>query len=394
MAGVRVDAPWWGSLALALAGLAACGAGDEPGSGDRSVGGGEAGRAGGAGPGDRVEGAGGDDLKDRVEGAGGDDLKDRVEGAGEDDLKDRSEREAAARAGLAAMVVEAGALQRRVLYTWTDAGQLAGLRKREVLLQRTRAKGGELSRFDAALGEGPVAQLLRRPGYAARRFAWPVAWATAMGLDDERYGDVLVAVELRAEAVLGRYEGGVWSFVDGAGGAIEEAALLAAPERLAAVMHVHAGGPDALAYRELVLVREAMIERWSIGTPAIAAELRAEADAIEAASEGLARAARTGGVPERRSMGLEVAMQGAGGGTLAVAAGPVDAAQRAWGESLRALWGRERGAQADLVELYLRCLALPGRAYVPDAPRLRALVERLRVLATAQPAPLEQRPVR
>jgi hypothetical protein len=93
-------------------------------------------------------------------------------------------------------------------------------------------------------------------------------------------------------------------------------------------------------------------------------------------------------------MGLEVATVGPGGGTLVGGTSPVDAAQRAWGESLRALWGRERGRQADLVELYLRCLALPGRAYVPDEPRLRALVERLRVLATIQPAPFEQRPAR
>ena len=153
-------------------------------------------------------------------------------------------------------------------------------------------------------------------------------------------------------------------------------------------------GPDTAAYRELVLVREAMIERWSIGTPAIAAELVRAADLIEAASEGLARAARSGGVPERRAMGLEVALRGAGAGTLAGTTSSPDAAQRAWGESLRALWRRERGPQADLVELYLRCLAVPGRAYVPDEPRLRALVTRLRALATSQPSAFEQRPAR
>ena len=83
----------------------------------------------------------------------------------------RRARRGRSRRGLGLAAMEPTLLRGRVLYTWTDAGQVAGLRRSKRLLQKTRAAGGELSRFDAGLGTGPMAELLRRPGYAPRRFA-------------------------------------------------------------------------------------------------------------------------------------------------------------------------------------------------------------------------------
>jgi hypothetical protein len=252
-----------------------------------------------------------------------------------------------------------------VLYTWTDRAQIEALRAAPVLLTRSASPTRGPSRFDRRLGDAPADRRLRAPGRTARRFAWTAAWATAMGFDAERYGDALLAVELRPDAVVGRFapdEAPAWTFFDLAGAPVDEAAAL---PRLAAVLHLSPARGEELAYREVVLVDEAGVAGWSAGTPAIAATLREAAARIEALARRVVCPASPAACP-------------------ADPAGP-----RAWAAELAARWAAP--ADGSPVDAYLRGLALPGRDYVPTPARLRALAARLRAVAADLPPALEHR---
>jgi hypothetical protein len=170
---------------------------------------------------------------------------------------------------------------RRELYTWTTPDQFEELRMQPFLLTRSESPVNGPALFDRRMREaaaGAVGKLLGGKALSLRRFAWVAPWATHAGWEDEKYGDVLVRVVLKDDAVVGRYDGRAesrWAFQTVAGAAVSEADVLAHPERLAAVYHVWYGGDEgatdrqAHAFREYVLCNESMIASWEIGTTAI-----------------------------------------------------------------------------------------------------------------------------
>jgi hypothetical protein len=177
----------------------------------------------------------------------------------------------------------------RVLYTWTTAEQLAELRRDPTLLRRSRSARGK-ALFDEALERdtNPISKALVKALAQAkltrRRFAWPSPWATVVGPEDERYGDRLVRVELRPEAILARFSPGSsprWRFVDKNGQLVPTSTVITAPERLGAILHESPATATTRAFREFVLVSEAMIASWSLETAAIDAEIAASIDALE-----------------------------------------------------------------------------------------------------------------
>lgn len=168
---------------------------------------------------------------------------------------------------------------RPVLYTWTTAAQASALRDSKRLLTRIQTEDGGWSVFDQRLkasSHRASVLLSTRPQLMLRRFAWPHAWATALGADAESYGDTLVRVVLKRDAIVGRFDPGrdePWAFRDLGGREISLAEVLAHPQRLAAIYHVAADGPGGAPFREYVLVNESALEKFELFTPEIKAEL-------------------------------------------------------------------------------------------------------------------------
>lgn len=177
--------------------------------------------------------------------------------------------------------------EHRVLYTWTTKEQLPVLQKNRRLLFRSVSPASGPAMFDQLLTAGDDDDgLLRTEALKYRRFAWPNPWATLLGWEGERYGDVLIRVELRRDAFIGRFDAqgnaepttgeqqaaDRWRFVDADGKVVSRAQVHAAPERLGAVYHIVQGarGADGTgAFREYVLCNESMIARWEIATDAV-----------------------------------------------------------------------------------------------------------------------------
>jgi len=169
----------------------------------------------------------------------------------------------------------------RALYTWTRPEQIEALRRDQQLLIRSRSPEGVLSLFDTVLvaDPSPLARLFKRRELSLRRFAWSNPWATLVGWKGESYGDQLVRVELKREALVLFYDPTSlrrWRATDLAGLPVSLATVLLHPERVAAVYHVYPGkqsGANAVPFREFVLVNESMIARWEYATPSVRHDL-------------------------------------------------------------------------------------------------------------------------
>lgn len=280
-------------------------------------------------------------------------------------------------ARLAAGSVVVGAALPRVLYTWTTREQIEAMAVDRVLLRRSQTAAGEVSRFDrllAGLGEGApaAARRLGGPGCERRRFAWPNPWATLQGWPGESYGDQLVEIVLKPEAVVAIVDAatGRWSFVDREGRALDEAEAAAAGERVAVVLHQAAGeggapgtlgGGGGWPYREFVICDEAMVERWSYGTPAIRRRLGDDAVLLDA----LARAAE---------------------------AAPLTAEVDAWpySQAVEATVWRGEGGTRGLGGRYAAALAWATADTLPTPATLRAIASALRVALDAQIGEIEE----
>ncbi|MCA9695648.1 MAG: hypothetical protein KC636_39085 [Myxococcales bacterium] len=196
---------------------------------------------------------------------------------------------------LAACAVERDAFARAVLYTWTTQAQLEALRASRRLLVADARAGGRSSTFHRGLleraraGDEAARTLVEHPGYRRRRYAWTCPFATVLGLGPRRYGDALIRVELAPAAIVARFaptEAEPFAFVDLAQRPIAVADALAEPERIAAVYHVRDGPDESVAFREFVLLNEAMVASWSIATDELAARVDAEIAAVEALAAG------------------------------------------------------------------------------------------------------------
>jgi hypothetical protein len=85
------------------------------------------------------------------------------------------------------------------------------------------------------------------------------------------YGDQLIAVTLRAEAIVGKFDPSLdepWEFRDLDERPVPLARVLADPGRIGAILHVRRDGEPH--FREYVLCNASAIASWSLATPAIA----------------------------------------------------------------------------------------------------------------------------
>ncbi|MFO0618623.1 MAG: hypothetical protein U0414_38885 [Polyangiaceae bacterium] len=180
------------------------------------------------------------------------------------------------RAEITRRVVLDNPLPFKHLYTWTTEEQLAELANGAALLSRSVSGKHGVSAFDDLVAADALvgkreAKLLWHEGYAKKRFAWPVLYAALRGSPEPVYGNVLIDVVMKNEAWALDYRTGVIHALDGSHPTPSD--LEAHPERLAVVYHVGQG------FREMVIVNESMIERWSAGgSRLVNDELRAEAD--------------------------------------------------------------------------------------------------------------------
>jgi hypothetical protein len=186
---------------------------------------------------------------------------------------------------------------RRTLYTWTTVDQVTDLARTRRLLTREEspAKGaayGDQVLFALAQRGDDIARLLYSAGFAKARHAWPAPWATRAGWPGESYGDRLIQLVLRPDAIIVGVSTAVGVFAaQTAGGAdVPFAEVRAHPERIAAIYFVsdatRSPAPTVprptATFREYVVCNESMIETWAVGTPAIAHELADEAATLDA----------------------------------------------------------------------------------------------------------------
>lgn len=249
---------------------------------------------------------------------------------------------------------------RPVLYTWTREAQIEELRAGAPILTRSESTTGVRSGLDLALDQdsSEFAQLLRRPGLSRWRFAWPSPWATRMGWPvTGDYGDRLLRIELRSEALIAVYDSRITPrvvrFFTDEGNDVPLADAMLVPQFWAAIYHVQEhGGPDGetrLA-REFVLINESMIQRVTYGTTEIANELAVERERLNFLATQLTADAP----PFVR---------------------------------LDASWDALPPDDADLRRLYEGALAFSSPLYLPTEANVRAIVAAL----AEQPAPFFER---
>jgi hypothetical protein len=178
---------------------------------------------------------------------------------------------------------------RRGFVTWTTPTQVEALRASRVLLVATANMGGPPSPFVFLIGTlarkrgptGALATLLANdPRFAKRRYAWSAGYATVLGLSGKRYGNELVSVRLREDALVVAItpeQKPPISVRDLSQREIPLERAIDEAARIGAVYHVRTGNDVPTRFREYVLVNEAMVERWALGTPDVHAEVDAEA---------------------------------------------------------------------------------------------------------------------
>lgn len=183
-----------------------------------------------------------------------------------------SEPEESLDARLARASVIDGDVARTTLWTWTTLEQGRAILAGDPVLSKERSDRYGPSAFDWELSDATkkndrLARLLFSTGFAKKRFAWVNTFAAATGGGGERYGTVLMRVDLRPDALVLDYtRRTVWT---ASGEKLPIAELHRAPARLAAV---YWEGPG---FREYVLVNESQI----------AEVLVADADVIKAFME-------------------------------------------------------------------------------------------------------------
>ncbi|MCS6899660.1 MAG: hypothetical protein RMJ98_08100, partial [Myxococcales bacterium] len=178
---------------------------------------------------------------------------------------------------------------RRVLYSWTTQEQAAALRRNRRLL----VKGSQdtpLSIYDASLwqlyNQERLARLLFNPPFLLHRYAWASAWATRFSPDAGSYGDELLRISLKEDALVVAFfphapKGSRWAIFDLRGQRRTEAEALQNAGRIAAVYHVHLSRGEEPTFREFIVCNEAMVESWALATHDIREQLRKEQRALD-----------------------------------------------------------------------------------------------------------------
>ncbi len=129
-----------------------------------------------------------------------------------------------------------------------------------------------------------LAALLFHQGFAKKRFAWANTYAAALGGGGDRYGSVLMRVDLRPDALVLDWPRRAVTTAAGARAKLDD--LFRHPDRLAAVFW------EGTGFREYVLVNESQIERVAVADAEV---IRAFMDdrALVAAALHAARSGRT-----------------------------------------------------------------------------------------------------
>lgn len=265
----------------------------------------------------------------------------------------------------------------RELYSWTTDEQVDEIRAGAVLLTRSEREGlgpgyafEKMQLLTAMPGEiGELAAVLTSESFAKGRYAWPNPWATRMGWPGETYGNRLLRIVLKPDALIVVFVGGSLSVIDSTNAQVTLTEALAQPERLAGFYFIKdftQGGPfcgsfsgGGNVYREFIISNENMIEEWSLETETIRQRLLDDIARLETYF------ARTRACPERSDpvgWNLRVGCQWQGGGTSTFEQGRYEAA-----------------------------LAMPSPAYLPAPAQLAALIDTLRG-DLFEPAPLVVRP--
>ena len=182
---------------------------------------------------------------------------------------------------------------RKIFYSWTkDKGArwLATQDPPRLLRVEIRKHPPDDAFYDVHLrasDDDAMRALLTSPAFDHVRYAWSNVWGACDGLENERYGDQLIRIELKDDAVFAVFVpkaddglGGAideknpfrlgmpeWSFVDAKGAAVAREDVLAHPEHLAAVFHHSPSRVNGAwaGLREVVLVNEDEIAHWSLG---------------------------------------------------------------------------------------------------------------------------------
>jgi hypothetical protein len=261
---------------------------------------------------------------------------------------------------------------RRTLYSWTVPEQIEELRADPTLLTRSMSSNGQRGRSAdlilAAAEQDEFAKLLSELRFEKRRFAWTNPWATAMGFTGEGYGDRLLAITLKEDAIVGRLLADrarlTWAFFDLAGQQLDPQTVRDHSERLAAVYFVDESDPAfcggsfhtlGSVMREFFLCNEQMIEGWSAFTPEIQAEVERGIAALDTLSSALA--GRACSDVDVFGFGIEC-----------------------WRERVMVEWRAAPDVESTLLGMYEQSLAFPNDLYLPRRDNLERLLERLRLV--------------
>ncbi|MCW3071274.1 MAG: hypothetical protein JWO44_1164 [Bacteroidetes bacterium] len=205
---------------------------------------------------------------------------------------------------------------RNELYTWTTPEQIDILKKNKTLLIKSKSETAGKSNYDLLLEEkkakgDTIAAFLLDSRFAKKRFGWPHPWATIRGYPGENYGDQLLKVTFKKDAIFCKaivsndeinYE---FYTLDGRmmmpvlaktlAGRIaavyfvyskktkKKTALYRGSYRAASIRTVSSNYP----YREYVICNENMIASWSYGTAAIKNKMKQDISFLEMVKKSL-----------------------------------------------------------------------------------------------------------
>ena len=196
---------------------------------------------------------------------------------------------------------------RKIFYTWTTKTQITDLRTTKTLLSRSKSETKGYSIYDLSLGDSSLknntyAKLLLEDRFSKKRFCWTRAWATVMGWEGEKYGDQLIRIELKEDAIIGKLDlenkEKPISFFDMKGNEIKPENISKNAGRIAAVYHVNFRKAKVTKrkyrgtyrsaktvkeemnapFREFVIINESMIKSWEYGTSKVLDELKNESE--------------------------------------------------------------------------------------------------------------------
>lgn len=199
-------------------------------------------------------------------------------------------------------------LSDRTLYSWTTLEQAQELLEGTPLLNRAERPGlgpgyaiEYLSTefYPQTETDAAIIELLTTERFTRARYAWPHAWATRMGwpateqAPAETYGDQLLQIVVKPEALwIVVSDSRLW-VVDNEGVESEPTVATEQPERIAGVFFskdANTGGASCgtfgasafSAYREFILMNPDMIESWSLGTDEIRSVVHLDVERLTA----------------------------------------------------------------------------------------------------------------